>query len=156
MIDGVDLALVDTSWLRRQVGVVLQENLLFNRSVRENIALADPAAPMEAVIRAHRRLFGPPPTLRPLVPTSREQAQTWRHTTAAPPDGWFKSDFDDAQWPTGPGGLLGSGSLQSPPCLGTSRSPPARATAGHGAGRSCFTSGTSATFHIGHAQFLSS
>jgi subfamily B ATP-binding cassette protein HlyB/CyaB len=52
LIDGVDLALVDTSWLRRQVGVVLQENLLFNRSVRENIALADPAAPMEAVIHA--------------------------------------------------------------------------------------------------------
>ena len=52
MIDGVDLALVETSWLRRQIGVVLQENLLFNRSVRENIALVDPAAPMEAVIRA--------------------------------------------------------------------------------------------------------
>jgi len=30
-------------WLRRQIGVVLQENVLFNRSVRENIALADPA-----------------------------------------------------------------------------------------------------------------
>jgi subfamily B ATP-binding cassette protein HlyB/CyaB len=52
MIDGVDLALVDTSWLRRQVGVVLQENLLFNRSVRENIALTDPGAPMEAVVHA--------------------------------------------------------------------------------------------------------
>jgi subfamily B ATP-binding cassette protein HlyB/CyaB len=52
LIDGVDLSLVDTSWLRRQVGVVLQENLLFNRSVRENIALVDPAAPMEAVVRA--------------------------------------------------------------------------------------------------------
>ncbi len=52
LIDGVDLTLVDTSWLRRQVGVVLQENLLFNRTVRENIALADPAAPMETVIRA--------------------------------------------------------------------------------------------------------
>ena len=52
LVDGVDLGLVDTSWLRRQVGVVLQENLLFNRSVRENIALADPGAPMEAVIRA--------------------------------------------------------------------------------------------------------
>jgi subfamily B ATP-binding cassette protein HlyB/CyaB len=52
LIDGVDLALVDTSWLRRQVGVVLQENLLFNRTVRENIALADPGAPMEAVVRA--------------------------------------------------------------------------------------------------------
>jgi subfamily B ATP-binding cassette protein HlyB/CyaB len=52
LVDGVDLSLVDTSWLRHQVGVVLQENLLFNRSVRENIALADPGAPMEAVLRA--------------------------------------------------------------------------------------------------------
>ncbi len=42
LVDGVDLALVDPAWLRRQVGVVLQENILFNRSVRENIALADP------------------------------------------------------------------------------------------------------------------
>jgi subfamily B ATP-binding cassette protein HlyB/CyaB len=32
--------------------VVLQENLLFNRTVRENIALADPGASMEAVIHA--------------------------------------------------------------------------------------------------------
>jgi subfamily B ATP-binding cassette protein HlyB/CyaB len=51
-IDGVDLALADPVWLRRQIGVVLQENLLFNRSVRENIALADPGVPLEAVIRA--------------------------------------------------------------------------------------------------------
>jgi subfamily B ATP-binding cassette protein HlyB/CyaB len=48
----VDIALVDAAQLRRQIGVVLQENLLFNRSVRENIAIADPAAPIEAVIRA--------------------------------------------------------------------------------------------------------
>jgi subfamily B ATP-binding cassette protein HlyB/CyaB len=52
LVDGVDLALVDPAWLRRQVGVVLQENILFNRSVRENIALADPARPMEAVMAA--------------------------------------------------------------------------------------------------------
>ncbi len=51
-IDGQDLALADPAWLRRQVGVVLQENLLFNRSVRENIALTDPGVPLEAVIRA--------------------------------------------------------------------------------------------------------
>lgn len=51
-IDGVDLAIADPAWLRRQVGVVLQENRLFNRSVRENIALTNPAAPLEAVIRA--------------------------------------------------------------------------------------------------------
>ena len=52
LVDGVDLAMVDLSWLRRQIGVVLQENVLFNRSVRENIALADPAAPMQQVIAA--------------------------------------------------------------------------------------------------------
>ena len=51
-IDGLDLALVEGSSLRRQIGVVLQENILFNRSVRENIALADPGAPLEAVITA--------------------------------------------------------------------------------------------------------
>jgi subfamily B ATP-binding cassette protein HlyB/CyaB len=52
LIDGVDLALVDTSWLRRQVGFVLQENVLLNRTVHENIALTDPAMPMEKVIDA--------------------------------------------------------------------------------------------------------
>jgi subfamily B ATP-binding cassette protein HlyB/CyaB len=51
-IDGIDLALADPAWLRRQVGVVLQENLLFNRSIRDNIALTDPAAPLDAVMRA--------------------------------------------------------------------------------------------------------
>src|SRR5947208_646548 len=49
-VDGVDLAMVDIAWLRRQIGVVLQENVLFNRSVRDNIALADPAMPIERVI----------------------------------------------------------------------------------------------------------
>ena len=52
MVDGVDLSLIDAAQLRRQVGVVLQENWLFNRSVRENIAIADPAAPIEAVMHA--------------------------------------------------------------------------------------------------------
>lgn len=51
-VDGVDVALLDPSWLRRQIGVVLQENVLFNRSIRENIALADPATPIEHVMRA--------------------------------------------------------------------------------------------------------
>ncbi|EEE35277.1 exotoxin translocation ATP-binding protein PaxB [Rhodobacteraceae bacterium KLH11] len=51
-VDGVDLSMVDTSWLRRQIGVVLQENILFSRSIRENIALADLSLPMEEVERA--------------------------------------------------------------------------------------------------------
>jgi len=52
LVDGVDLAMVDTAWLRRNIGVVLQENFLFNRSVRENIALANPGLPMEVVVHA--------------------------------------------------------------------------------------------------------
>ena len=52
LVDGVDLALIDPSWLRRQVGVVLQENILFNRSVRENIALADPGRDLQQVMAA--------------------------------------------------------------------------------------------------------
>ncbi len=52
LVDGVDLAMVDLSWLRRQIGVVLQENVLFNCTIRDNIALADPAMPMERVIEA--------------------------------------------------------------------------------------------------------
>jgi len=50
LIDGTDLAMVDTSSLRRQIGVVLQENMLFTGSVRDNIALADPAMSFDKVI----------------------------------------------------------------------------------------------------------
>jgi len=52
LVDGVDLAMVDPAWLRRQIGVVLQENMLFNRSVRDNIALSDPALPIERIVVA--------------------------------------------------------------------------------------------------------
>jgi subfamily B ATP-binding cassette protein HlyB/CyaB len=52
LIDGVDLMVADVAWLRRQIGSVLQENVLFNRSIRDNIALADPGMSMERVIAA--------------------------------------------------------------------------------------------------------
>lgn len=54
LIDGVDLSQIDPAWLRRQVGVVLQENFLFNRSVRDNISLSDPGAPIEQIITASK------------------------------------------------------------------------------------------------------
>jgi subfamily B ATP-binding cassette protein HlyB/CyaB len=50
LVDGVDLAVVDVSWLRRQIGVVLQDNKLFNRSIRENIALSDPGMPIARIV----------------------------------------------------------------------------------------------------------
>ena len=52
LVDGVDIAMVDTTWLRRQLGIVLQENILFNCSIRDNIALSQPSAPIEQVIAA--------------------------------------------------------------------------------------------------------
>ncbi len=52
LVDGNDLALADPTWLRRQVGVVLQENVLLNRSIRDNIALTDTGMPLERIIQA--------------------------------------------------------------------------------------------------------
>ncbi len=52
LIDGMDLVMADPAWLRRQIGVVLQESMLFNCSVRDNIALADPAMSMEQIVAA--------------------------------------------------------------------------------------------------------
>jgi subfamily B ATP-binding cassette protein HlyB/CyaB len=54
MIDDVDIGQVDTAWLRRQIGVVLQENVLFNRSIHDNIALANPGMPRGQVIAVAR------------------------------------------------------------------------------------------------------
>jgi len=51
LVDGTDLALADPTWLRTQIGVVLQENFLFNMTIRENIALQNPAASMDDIIR---------------------------------------------------------------------------------------------------------
>lgn len=53
-VDGQDIAQVDPAWLRSHVGVVLQENLLFNRTIHDNIALSNPAMSREAVINLAR------------------------------------------------------------------------------------------------------
>lgn len=57
LLDGLDLAQVDPAWLRGHIGVVLQENLLFNRSIHDNIALANPAMP-RAHVMAVAKLAG--------------------------------------------------------------------------------------------------
>ena len=50
LIDGVDIAQVEPAWLRRQIGVVLQENFLFGGTIEENIAIACPNATKEQVV----------------------------------------------------------------------------------------------------------
>ena len=50
-IGGVDIARIRRPWLRRNIGIVLQEPFLFSRSIRENIAAVRPGAPLEEVRR---------------------------------------------------------------------------------------------------------
>jgi subfamily B ATP-binding cassette protein HlyB/CyaB len=54
LVDGTDIKMINPSWLRRQIGVVQQEGVLFNRSIRDNIALTDPGAPIDKVIACAR------------------------------------------------------------------------------------------------------
>ena len=49
-VDGMDISLVNPAMLRKQIGVVLQENFMFNGTVAENIAIHCPTAPLEKII----------------------------------------------------------------------------------------------------------
>ena len=51
-IDDYDIGKVELSSLRRQIGIVPQDSLLFEGSISENIALNDPQATDEAIIDA--------------------------------------------------------------------------------------------------------
>lgn len=50
LIDGVNIAIADPNWLRRQIGVVLQENYLFNMSIKDNISIHNPSASIESIM----------------------------------------------------------------------------------------------------------
>jgi ATP-binding cassette subfamily B protein len=52
LLDGVDVRDVKVRELRRQVGIVFEDTFLFTDTVAENIAFADPEAPLEQVRRA--------------------------------------------------------------------------------------------------------
>ncbi len=54
LIDGVDIAQVEPAWLRRQIGVVLQDSMLFGGTIEENIRIACPNASHEDVVAAAR------------------------------------------------------------------------------------------------------
>lgn len=53
-MDGIPTSKVEPQWLRRQIGVVMQDNYLFNGSIRDNIAITRPSASMEEVFTAAR------------------------------------------------------------------------------------------------------
>lgn len=54
VIGGINTREANLGWLRGQIGVVMQENYLFNSSVRDNIAVSRPTATMDEIIRAAR------------------------------------------------------------------------------------------------------
>ena len=53
-VGGINTKEANLGWLRDQIGVVMQENYLFNASVRDNIAVSRPTATMDEIIRAAR------------------------------------------------------------------------------------------------------
>lgn len=53
-VDGVDVRHLNPFWLRSNIGVVLQENFLFSGTIRDNIALPRPDAPMELILHVAR------------------------------------------------------------------------------------------------------
>lgn len=52
LIDDLDISTIDPAWLRRQIGVVLQDNFLFSKSIKDNIAISNPSMPIDTVIQA--------------------------------------------------------------------------------------------------------
>lgn len=52
LMDGMPLTELEPTWLRRQIGIVLQDSYLFSGSIRDNIAATRPSASMEEVIAA--------------------------------------------------------------------------------------------------------
>lgn len=51
-IDEVDIRQMNPIWLRNNIGVVLQENYLFSGTIRDNISMPKPDAPIEMIIQA--------------------------------------------------------------------------------------------------------
>jgi subfamily B ATP-binding cassette protein HlyB/CyaB len=56
-IDNYDISKVELYSLRRQIGMVLQDTLLFDGTIRENIALSNPDADDEQIIAAAQTAF---------------------------------------------------------------------------------------------------
>lgn len=52
-----------------------------------------------------RKLYGPPPLVKTVLPTSQVVPQTWSYTTEKPGQDWHQPGFDDSTWKTGPAGF---------------------------------------------------
>ncbi len=63
----------------------------------------------DSVKELHAKLYGPPPTLRPVLPTSQREGQVWRFTETDPGPRWAESEFDDSAWQEGEAGFGSQG-----------------------------------------------
>ncbi len=59
----------------------------------------------EEVLALNRLVYGEPPLLRVVVPTSRTAGQIWRYTVTEPDATWLSPDYDDSDWREGLGGF---------------------------------------------------
>jgi hypothetical protein len=64
---------------------------------------------LDRIAAAAQRLYETPPKITTLVPTSEQQPQPWRYTTAQPEPGWKDQAFDDSSWSSGEGGFGAAG-----------------------------------------------
>jgi hypothetical protein len=72
---------------------------------RATVKLPSDAAALHASLSS-------PPSLRVIVPTSRDVGQVWRYTTTAPNSDWTRADFNDSAWSTGQAGF-GSSAVEN-------------------------------------------
>ena len=96
LIDGYDIDKVELYSLRRQIGIVPQEPLLFSGSVSDNIALTDPNASGEEIAKAaevacaHEFIMGLPSGRgRNGWPGSQGRRGAWRSGTIIPDSVFF-------------------------------------------------------------------
>ncbi len=83
----------------------------------DRVLKCDPAQ----IARANRFEY-PLPTYKEIVPTSEQNAQTWKYTFTAPPGDWSRTTFDDAAWQSGAAGF--GTSIPSMPKVGTAWTTP--------------------------------
>ena len=60
---------------------------------------------VDKVRAANEKLYLPPPIVKVIVPTSRQNGKVWRYTTVDPGEGWQDPDFNDRDWEIGKGGF---------------------------------------------------
>ena len=57
LLDGIELNSIDKSWVRKNIGLILQETFLYAKNIRDNIRLSNPKLPESNVVKAAKSSF---------------------------------------------------------------------------------------------------